>query len=182
LSLFGVGLNYVGHWLGWWSGQDDQLFGFFWLSYNALLMFVSFLSSIDQPVRRQEDRFPMTTDCALRVGDTLYPGQTIEMSENGASVRVQGDWSGQTAAPITLELPQHDLAIPVRVIHDAAQRDTAIGVQFLQLDLPQQRRLIHLLYCEMNWWKWRRKPGSLDMVISLFTAAVKMHPVWRRYQ
>jgi cellulose synthase (UDP-forming) len=182
LSLFGVALNYVGQWLGWWIGsENDQLFGYFWLGYNALLMFVSFLSSIDQPVRRQEDRFPITTECDLRVGDTVYHGKTIELSENGASLKLYGESNLQTDAPITLELAQHHLAIPVRVTHYSAQR-SVIGLRFLELDLPQQRRLVHLLYCDMNWWKWRRKPGSLDMVISLFTAAVKMRPVWRQYR
>jgi cellulose synthase (UDP-forming) len=183
LSVFGVALNYGGQWLGWWAGtENDQLFGVFWLGYNALLMFVSFLSSIDQPVRRQEDRFPIETECVLRIGETEYRGSTIDLSENGASIQLKGELNLQTDAPMMLAMPQHDLTVPVRVVRYSERRDQPIGLRFLQLDLPQQRRLIHLLYCEMNWWKWRRKPGALDMVISLFTAAVKMNPVWRRYR
>jgi cellulose synthase (UDP-forming) len=183
LSLFGVVIHYAGQWLGWWvAAQNEQVFGFFWLSYNALLMFVSFLSSIDQPVRRQEDRFPIQTRCVVRVGKTTYPGYTIDLSENGAAVQLLAAAELQSGEPVWLDLLEYELSFAVRILRSAQRSHGPIALQFLQPSLRQQRQLIQLLYCEMHWWKWRKKPGALDMVISLFTAAVKMNPIWRGYR
>jgi cellulose synthase (UDP-forming) len=182
LSGFGILVNYLGEWLGWWMGsQNEQLFGFFWLSYNALLMFVSFLSSIDQPVRRQEDRFPIRVNCLLRVGEEIYSGQTIDLSENGASLKLAKGLRLQSDQPIWLDLPDHNLSLETRMLRCSDRNDAPIVLRFLKPNLQQQRQLIEWLYCEMHWWKWRKKPGSLDMAISLFTAALKMNPVWYSY-
>jgi cellulose synthase (UDP-forming) len=181
LSLFGVAVHYLGEGLGWWgAAADEQVFGFFWLAYNTVLMFVSFLSSIDQPVRRQEDRFPIQTSCIIRSNTHQQAGFTTDLSENGASIAL----AQQLAPDLTpggetwLDLPEHNLSFPVRVLRS----DHRINLRFLEISLEQQRQLVQILYCQLDWWKWRKKPGALDMALSILSAAVKMKPIWQRYR
>ena len=185
LTLIGIVMHYGGYFLNIWEINQHEYMGkeflLFWLIYNFIVMAVAVLSAIDQPVRRDVDRFPLCTFCKLTVKDRVYWGYTNDLSEGGASltlnknnelVNLHGTQEG------LLEFVEHGFTVKCTVIRSASRdRFANASLQFQDINLEQHRKLIVLLYCSLEWWKERKKPNGLDASLEVLAAIFKSKPL-----
>jgi cellulose synthase (UDP-forming) len=200
LSLGGLGLNLYGSLIGWWPMPGINLLPqYFWVAYNAVILTVAILSSIDQPVRRTLDRFPLQTNCHIVVAGQAYRAVTLDLSEQGARIVLLDSppWEKKPRS-IALTLGQ-DAGQSFN--HNRLSRNTTDGetsnivasvvrwvpdrnelqLEFTHIPLCAQRQLIELLYCDHNDWKQRRKLGGADALIALFLSLIQLRPIFKQY-
>lgn len=201
LSLGGVGLNLYGSFAGWWPMPDLNLLPqFFWVLYNSIILIVAILSSIDQPVRRTLDRFPLQINCHIVAHGQGYQGMSLDLSEEGGRITLldSPQWD-QPPSSIALTLgPEAGQAFQ----QDRLNRNTVPGetsnivasvvrwlpdrqelqLQFTHIPHCAQRQLIELLYCDTNGWKQRRKLGGADGLLALILSIVQLRPILKTYR
>lgn len=185
LSVGGMGFNLWGSYCGWWPLPTANLLPqYFWLSYNAIVLAVAILSSIDQPVRRIMDRFPLQMPCRFIVAGEKWPGCTVDLSEQGARIHILPEAFPVQVLPemMPLELGHPNFRVDVRVVSaQRVKRQIHIQVAFQKLQLEQERELIEILYSSPDAWKQRRKIGGLDSLLALLAALLQLRPILRTY-
>ena len=181
-NLIGLALKLGGAALGWWHLLPvDQLAPMvFWISYNSVLIVVAILASIDQPVRRLIDRFPLQVNCEVGGLGTEIAGVTSNISEGGVEIFIrQQDW--QPTETVTLEFEK--MSLSGRVCRSQPQgKLRRLAIEFEGLTTAQQRQLVEWLYCEVHDFKARRKPGGLDSMLAMGVAVLQMRSVTRLYR
>lgn len=188
LTAFGLFLHYGGYGLGLWTPWQHEYEGkgvlLFWVVYNAVIMAVAILSGIDQPVRRVVDRFPLFTACKLTVGHHTYWGYTNNLSETGTNLTLTSDRVAFVMGDhtVTLEFLEHHFAVEAKVLRSSVKENRSqVSLTFPDLTVEQTRKLVTLLYSDMNWWKQRKKPGILDGFLMMVSSALRLKPVFRGY-
>jgi cellulose synthase (UDP-forming) len=186
VNLVGLGVHYYGINAGWWNFPSWNVAPqYFWVGYNSLLVFVAILSSIDQPIRRSLDRFPLQAHCELRFPASTCRGLTLDLSEQGALMQL--DHRVDVA-----DVPEQ---FPLRLIDDQRRsywvtarvvarrsRQHQVRLDFVDVPLVTQRYLIERLYCDLHDWKARRPIGGLDGMLSLLSVTLQLRPILRRYE
>lgn len=185
LTVLGILMHYGGYIFGLWELNQHEYAGkqilLFWLIYNFIIMSVAVLSAINQPVRRDVDRFPLCTFCKLTIGDRVYWGYTNDLSEGGTSLtlnknnnlaKLQHDQEG------LLEFVEQGFTVTCTVVR-AASRDRFgnASIRFRDITLGQHRKLITLLYCSLEWWKERKQPNGIDASLEIVAAILKCKPL-----
>ena len=191
----GLALKYGGWALGWWEllPEIQQIPIIFWLTYNNILIIVAILASIDQPVRRQDDRFPIHAPGELKIDGIPMPILTQNISEGGLSAYLHPeDWQasgGQWGDRVKLmfDLPHIPNAKPLRLVgriirSRSVQGAIQVSIEFENMDLDDRRKLIRWLYCEMHDFKARRRPGGLDNVFAMLTAILQLRSLTHWYR
>ena len=190
LNVGGLVLKIGGGAAGWWHLLPDaQLLPMvFWLSYNSVLLMVAILASIDQPVRRVMDRFPLNSPCELVVDGHSIAGMSGNISEGGAEIFVRK--GGLSVGGLSLgdrvkiQFPEEGLVLEGRVVRSRPERKglMRVGIEFLTMDLSVRRRLVEWLYCEVHDFKQRRKPGSLDSIFVMLLSVLQLRSITRIYK
>ncbi|MCS6959378.1 MAG: glycosyltransferase [Pseudanabaenaceae cyanobacterium SKYGB_i_bin29] len=173
LSILGVVRHAVG-WTNVANNVDSMAVNIFWVTYNSLLLLICIMAAIDVPQRRHT-RFPAEEPCQLRVGEQVFEGVTIDLSEGGALLSL---WQYPYCFSLRGSLrfvhpsPLAGLAIPVEVMPRQCHPEEArVGVKFLDMDLAGWRLLIPYLYCRP--YQWQEVTASewqtfWSMVVSVF--------------
>ncbi|PZV16020.1 MAG: glycosyl transferase [Pseudanabaena sp.] len=178
LTVISIVIHYGGYLFGVWEINQHEYVGkeflLFWSIYNFIIMAVAVLSSIDQPERREVDRFPLCAFCKITIDDKAYWGYTNDLSEEGASLTLN---KNNELAKIhnsqdgLLEFVEHGFNVKCTVIRFANQdRFANVALKFQDVALEQHQKLIVLLYCSLEWWKERKKPNGIDVNLEIFSA------------
>lgn len=163
---------------------------FFWLLYNAVLISVAVLSSIDQPVRRASDRFPLQTLCKLtlsssevgNLSERSYWGQTDNLSDTGALLTLTGEAAIGCRQPVHLEFVEHGFGVDAEVVRiEQKGHQSRVALKFSRVTITQSRCLVNLLYGTMTWWKQGNRSGGFDSLLALLAAVVRFRPVLNTY-
>ncbi|WJI25589.1 glycosyltransferase [Thermosynechococcus sp. B3] len=165
---------------------DSLAINMVWSSYNFLLILVCALVAIDVPQRRHP-RFLRSEPCELIVGDNCYGGQTVDLSEEGARIRLNrlpaellDDPRGELHFLAPSPLVYLRLPIQLRWSRMVALGKNAtaleIGVQFLPFSLPKQRRFIRYLYCQPGQWDEVRVP-EIKTAWAMIQSVLRLHPL-----
>ncbi len=186
LTAFGIFLNYGGYWFGIWPAGQHEYEGksvlLFWVIYNSFVMGTAVLSGVDQPVRRTSDRFPLHTSCKLTIGDHVYWGYTNDVCEQGSSITLTTERFTADGTHATLELLDSGLCVQAKLKRSTISPHCVdLSVEFVNLTLEQNRQLVNLLYCNLDWWKHRKRPGIFDSALAMFTALLSFRPVLSTY-
>lgn len=153
-----------------------------WTLYNGLLMLVCLLACIDQPVRRECDRFPLATVACLRAEGQVWWGVTSDVSEQGAALLLTDRVPPLTIGSGELEFPQVPLTLPVTLVRQGSRDGyPLLGLQFNLADAEREAALIRLLYNDAAWFQKLRRVGSLDAFLSLLGSLWRADPLVRRY-
>lgn len=185
LTLIGLVMHYGGYLTGIWEINQHEYVGkeilLFWSVYNFIIMAVAVLSAIDQPVRRDVDRFPLCTFCKLTIDDRTYWGYTNDLSEGGTSLTLN---KNNELINLThdqegfLEFVEQGFTVKCTVVRAAnGDRFGNASIRFRDISLEQNRKLITLLYCSLEWWKERKKPNGLDATLEVFVAIFRCKPL-----
>lgn len=186
ISILGISIHLGGSFFELWSSSEHEFQGkeimLFWIIYNTAIIAASLLTGIDQPVRRQEDRFPLQTNCQIYVDNNVYYGKTIDVSESGACIVLKNHKIPIADGLITVDFLDYNLTIPAKIIRNSShKKHSQIAIHFENVTLEQQRQLVNILYCNMNWWKQRKKPGFTDSFLALLVAIITLKPITRTY-
>ncbi|WP_310418590.1 PilZ domain-containing protein [Chamaesiphon sp. OTE_8_metabat_110] len=186
LALSGliIGVRLIGVQLGVWLTFDESAAVLiFWLLYNALLAGIAVLSAIDLPIRRTMDRFPLQTICKITATDRVLWGYTQNLSESGAKVIIIEPEVALDTSHVEVTFIEHDFSVQAEIVRSHMKKKGEIGValQFVQLEIEQQRKLVEVLYTEMTWWKQRKQPGSLDSFLAMISSIVQAKSLLNRY-
>ena len=153
-----------------------------WTLYNGGLMLVCLLACIDQPVRRECDRFPLETVACLRAQGQSWWGVTSDVSEQGAALLLTDRLPQLDIDHGELEFPQMSLTLPVKVVRQANREGyPLLGLQFNLADAEREAALIRLLYNDAAWFQKLRRVGSLDAFLSLLGSLWRADSLVRRY-
>lgn len=188
LNVVGLTLKIGGGALGWWHllPVDQLLPMVFWVSYNSVLLIVAILASIDQPVRRVMDRFPLNSPCELWVDGVSadwQAGITGNISEGGAEIFVRGAGLPR-GSRVKIRFEDEALVLEGRVLRSRqdANNLSRLGIEFIEIEMVERRRLVEWLYCEVHEFKNRRKPGSLDSLFAMVLSVLQLRSITRVYR
>ena len=159
--------------------------GWFWSSYNLLMLAIALLILLDVPKPDVYDWFDLRCAVRLTPSDRHLPqlsdhalsdeaeslGVTTMISEGGAEIAFNQipAWLTEVNQPsIALEIPSANIKLMGQVVDIKQQRPTTIvRLQFAPYPLCQHRRLVELLYCRPGQWQRRSTPGELRSLLLL---------------
>ena|SRR4028118_1401085 len=145
-------------------------------------MSIAVLAAIDQPQRRDMDRFPLRTTCKLMSTNCTYSGYTNDLSEGGASVTLMTEDIAINKNPVVLEFPDHNFSVEAKVCRATSQgTNIYLSLEFPNITVEQNRQLVTMLYSDMTWWKQRKQPGNLDVFFALLTSFLNLTPLRNKY-
>jgi cellulose synthase (UDP-forming) len=111
-----------------------------------------------------------------------YWGYTNDLSESGASITLFADNFVVDNHLTVLEFLEYDFSVEVEVLRSTLQDNyTKVALKFSRVTTQQSRQLVTLLYSNMTWWKRSKKPGSLDVCLTMLSALLKLRPVLSKY-
>ncbi|MGI0485788.1 glycosyltransferase [Pantanalinema rosaneae CENA516] len=186
LSAIGLFIHYGGYVLGFWPEYQYEYEGkqilIFWIVYNMIVMGVSVLSSIDQPVRRVSDRFPLCTACKVTSGNRHYWGYTNNLSETGSRITLTTNRFLASDQPVEIEFLEHEFSVTAEVVRSTLQDGHSnVSLKFIDVTVEQSRHLVTLLYCDTAEWKQRKRVGGLDSILMLLSSVLKLKPILNIY-
>ncbi len=166
--------------------------GWFWSSYNLIMIAIALLILLDVPKPDIYDWFNLR--CTVRLtpisppNDRLSPpelcGITTMISEGGIEMSCTQvpNWITSTnPRPIALELTSAQLQLTSHVVSIQPQAEiTLIRLKFAPLTLRQHRRLVEFLYCRPGQWQRRSTPGELRSLLLLGQILLKPRFLWDR--
>jgi cellulose synthase (UDP-forming) len=135
--------------------------GLYWIIYNLIIIAVALWAFLDKPKPNLSESFPIIKKVKLINQTQTIEGETIEISEDEAIVKLPKNVSSDGI--ILLEID--DLKLKSKIIDKKiVNHKTEIKVKFFNLNLSQERQLINLLYCQPDRWKFKelqKNPGEL---------------------
>ncbi|WP_448526467.1 glycosyltransferase [Parathermosynechococcus lividus] len=168
-SVFGIFVRYGGYWFGVWPPLEYERAGLevmlAWTVYNAVIALIAVLAAIDQPTRRQSDRFPICTVCRFELGSQTFWGYTRDLSETGAALLLT---AGRQVPPQpiltgTLTFLEQDFKVKAAVVRMRQEDErSCLYLRFLEVDEAASRGLVQLLYGSLTWWHKPKAPHAID--------------------
>ncbi|MDG2991199.1 glycosyltransferase [Candidatus Synechococcus calcipolaris G9] len=186
-SIIGIFLRYGGYWLGIWPPGEYERTGLevmlVWTSYNLLIALVAILAAIDQPVRRQSDRFPICTVCCLRIGRQTYWGYTQDLSETGTALTLTaGRYVGKQDQG-KLWFLERNFKVQAAVVRSSSTDGQChVFLRFLEVDDQASRELVQLLYGGLTWWNKPKAPSGLDAIWSMLARIFDFRSLFTLYR
>ena len=139
-----------------------------WSAYNLLMLGIALLILLDAPRHSPYEWFNVQRIARVQLdaGAEVLWGYTTMVSEVGVefSFTKPGHLDQQNLVGQAIELELVDEQLTVQGTISAVQiKDElpTLTIQFATLDLPQQRRLVELLFCRPGQWQSRSAPNEL---------------------
>ncbi|NJN22785.1 MAG: hypothetical protein HC812_18450 [Leptolyngbya sp. RL_3_1] len=139
-----------------------------WSAYNLLMLGIALLILLDAPRHSPYEWFSVQRIARVQVNadaEVLW-GYTTMISEVGVEFAFTkpGRLNQQNLVGQPVELTLVDEQLTVQgTISEVQTKDElpALTIQFATLDLPQQRRLVALLFCRPGQWQSRSAPSEI---------------------
>ena len=154
----------------------------FWVAYNSILLTICIMSAIDVP-QRSHIRFPRREACCLTIGDEIFSGETVDISEGGTLVQLanfphRGSLTGtlEFLAPSPLAGVRMPFELVPQNIRILEGNQVRVGLKFTEWNLAAMRRLIPHLYCQPNQWQETKVP-EVKTVWVMLLSVVRLHPL-----
>lgn len=168
--------------------------GLIWSIYNLMTIGISLLVLLDVPHPSLYEWFDLRRTVRLQLGEKLFWGTTTAISEIGAEViltqagfpMIAPGLNGKIPAPnaetlVELEILESGLVLQGQAICTGTQDEfPTVRVRFEAMNLPQQRRLVEMLFCRPGQWKSRCSPGELRSLWLLFRILLRPKVIFDR--
>jgi cellulose synthase (UDP-forming) len=168
--------------------------GWFWSSYNLVLIGVALLVMLDLPKPDAYEWFNlrrvvtinMLEDSNLeraKLKRTQFWGVTSAFSEVGATISITQSGlpaipKGETL-PVTIEIMEEGLKLQGQMIGTGfSEGFPQANISFEQVTLAQHRCLVELLFCRPGQWRRQYAPGELVSLWLLFKNLIKPKAVF----
>ena len=100
-------------------------------------------------------------------------GAEIALTQAGSNL--------DTDLPVTLEIMEEQLQLPVKIVKTGIKDEFAIvRVAFEQVNLSQHRRLVEILFCRPGQWKRQLAPGEFQSLLLIFKILLKPRVLFDR--
>lgn len=148
--------------------------GWFWSAYNLMMLGISLLVLLDVPQPDTYQWYNLRRIIRLDIEGKTSWGVTTKISEVGLEIAVTQvidlpPGMQDHPLPVQIELVEEKLTLQGTIAKvELGGEFPLLHVQFQDLQLPQQRRLIELLYCRPGQWLSRKSPGELQSLLLLF--------------
>ncbi|MEE3716103.1 glycosyltransferase [Tumidithrix elongata RA019] len=164
--------------------------GWFWSTYNLILLGVALLVMLDLPKPDAYEWFNLRRTVKIEVKDdtdrnhtsipirTQFWGVTSALSEVGATVLLTQSGlpaipKGETL-PIVMEIMEEGLKLQGQMTGTGFSEGFPMArISFEQVSLAQHRCLVELLFCRPGQWKRQYAPGELTSLWLLFKNLIK---------
>jgi len=150
-----------------------------WNLYNGLVVAVALMAGIDQPTRRNTDRFPIRRIGRLTLSDRQLWGTTGDLSEGGALFTLQEACRGLQPGAATLELMEPPLSLEGEITWIAPNQ---LGVRFRQASDRMEAALLGLIYSRRHWFHQPRRLTTSDALLHWLGTILKPDPILRRFR
>jgi cellulose synthase (UDP-forming) len=175
-----IGVTLWGREARLWSADEGQDVLLLWMGYNLFWLVVGGLAAIDQPERRQSDRYPMQTNCAVMIDGVAWKGHTLDVSEGGVRLQLGGRVSIKLPRQVDLIFEDRQFAIAAAVLDTQIQPDqTQMLLRFAPPTIAQSRHLTSMLYSEYSGWKRAKQIGTIDAWLAVLKAVLTLRPIRR---
>lgn len=132
-----------------------------WVLGNLISLLATACVAYEQPQQRANFRIGRDLPCRVRTGDTMWSGQTIDLSEDGVRVRFDRPFAVPERCQISINGP-HGPGVRV----EAERRwcdwgpggSMEAGLRFVGADAATQRRLTEMIFSSDDGWLKRTYP------------------------
>ncbi|MBD2771026.1 glycosyltransferase family 2 protein [Iningainema tapete] len=157
--------------------------GWIWGAYNLLTIGISLLILVDVPKPDVYEWFNLRRLVKLDVaGKTLW-GVTTSISQVGAEVALTQAMGNISTAdtPITLLILEEGLVLSGQITQTGFKGEfPTMQIMFEQIALPQQRRLVEMLFCRPGQWIRQNAPSELQSLWLLLRILLKPRVLFER--
>lgn len=171
---------------GWSSAADYHAaafkglgLGWIWSGYNLIMIGIALLVLLDVPKPDKYEWFDLRRVVQLDVAGQTFWGVTTMISEVGAEVALtmrlpkEGE-SGLLGMPVKLEIMEEQIKLSGKITATGFSGESpSVRVEFEQVSLAQQRRLVEMLFCRPGQWKRWDTPGEFSSLLLLFRILLK---------
>lgn len=182
LYLVSIGTHFL-NWQ-WVQNVDSTNIGLFWAIYNTCILFIAILIAIDVPQKVLAIRFPHQLDCQLLLEDKIFHGVTCSLSEKGATTSLDINFIDDSIERIgVLSIPSISLFnAPVLIEKVSLDRQSKLlaEVEFIELDISKQRKLINFVFGQPNRWQ-QQSISEVKSAWSLISSIFRIYPLTRNF-
>ncbi len=154
-------------------GTSGLGLGLIWSIYNLLTIGAAILILLDAPKPDLHEWFNLRRLVQIQLPDTELWGVTTRISEGGADIELTQKGipplSKGEILPVELSIIEEKLILKGIITRTGFNGEFPTArISFERLTLPQQRKLIKLLFCRPGQWKRHDTPGELQSFWLLF--------------
>ncbi|MEO1589870.1 MAG: UDP-forming cellulose synthase catalytic subunit [Cyanobacteria bacterium J06632_22] len=127
----------------------------FWSVFNLLLLLAALIVALEQPQLRRTHRLQRQLQVILRGGQQTWQGQTLDISESGARIRLASWPNLADRAELVIHgdsARQVKLTADVIRVDPVSDREVVVSVDFAELTQAQQDALVLVLYSDVETW------------------------------
>jgi cellulose synthase (UDP-forming) len=160
-----------------WSTAEPEGTGivYFWTVYSLVYIWLAIQATFDCPQERASPRVRERLACRLRWGEGEARGATIDISEGGARVEIEGHVPAAAPPGATLDLPLAGLeGVPISTWR--REPDGRLGVAFGAIGLERERRLVEYLFCRRGVWGGQRVDEARS-IGALLKSIFRLYPL-----
>ncbi len=162
------------------DGEGMRIIGF-WSVYNLIMIGVALLILIDVPRPDVYEWFSLSCTALLTLDGKPCRGVSTMLSEHGGEfVLTAAPEAVSNDAVAQIELVEEGLQLSGRVTRTRRQGLLRIRVAFDPLPLPQERRLVKLLFCRPGQWRSRRTPSELHSLWLILKTLMRPQVLFNR--
>lgn len=159
MLFYGLGLMLALKGWSWQADHEPSIINLAWAVYNVIVLWLAIQICFDVPQQREEIIFACQQPAHLEVQAGSCPVTIEEISDKGVLLKLplaQATALIQKGAIIGLNIPSLDLSkVPLQSLKydlPAVNNQAYAYASFGNLPIPQNRRLIELLFCNKNSW------------------------------
>jgi cellulose synthase (UDP-forming) len=161
--------------------------GWLWSSYNLLMIGIALLILLDVPKPDLYEWFNLRRLVRLDVAKRTFWGVTTRISEVGVEVALTQAGLPSIASdetlPVTLEILEEGISLQGQITTTGVSGEfPTVQVIFEQVTLPQERRLVEMLFCRPGQWKHQETPGELQSLWLLLRILFRPRVLFGRNQ
>ncbi len=135
--------------------------GLWWSGYNIIMIAAALLTLLDVPQSTPYQWFPFKTRVLVKSDNQIYSGVTLQLSETGAEIYFPDNIT--LPSKILIEIVEAGLTLTGKIVQSQSKdQSNTVRVQFTNLNLQHQRKIIEILYCRPGQWQKRQSPGELQ--------------------
>ena len=196
LTALSVWIN-LGHCLMMMANPVEHLrgigIGWIWSTYNLLMLGIALLILLDAPRPSPYEWFNVQRVAQVKLPSVFSSpnepstrwGFTSMMSEVGAEFAFTkpGTLTPEMlmSQSVELELVDEQLTLPGTITQFQIKDELpTLTIEFAPLTLPQQRRLIELLFCRPGQWKSRCSPNEIQSLWLIIKSVLRPRFIFER--
>ncbi len=153
----------------------------FWNIYNLIILIATLYCFLDPPKLDLNEWFDVHQKIVLSNPKNNIQGTIIKLSESGAVINIDqldNPWILENSNQvIQVQIIDQDLCLSAEIMTVIpSNKSLKIKIQFKDLTLLQQRKLIEKLFCQPGTWKEQKVPNeiiSLGLILGIFLRPLK---------